>query len=482
MDSSKKDKEAALHPFILLKELLETKEDDAIKKRDLKFMKLNFGLPSNFDKFVLEDRPLFETIDKEFLKKEDRYYPNPEYYSNSEKNMYKEIISNKYDEHMIFDKALGDLKKNKLNINSVGMLLNYYKELRESIVPGIHFLHIHGLAHFDIKVDNIFVYKVDGKITFKLADFDLLTRIQDRVDNPKDNYILGVMRSDDYIYYPPAIDAYTYRKKLLKLAVTNYSRQPNTFEKKQTKLDATEQGNVSETVQHEPIPAANNIKSKFVNTDITNIRRDSELPDDTFAILSYRFYLTYMKTIIEKLNKYAEDINYFYILSINIDVLCKEHKLETSEIKKLIKEIAEIKYGVMDDGEFASGEISNIVYWENIEENVNKIYAYFAPGNSFNAVGFYSFIAKYTDIYAFCILLLNLLNSYIEEIVLKQDLWSLQKYVENVEFILQFIKTYLSVNAYLEPGMNVNIRSVEPIDIFNKAYNMFLSVLESKIK
>jgi hypothetical protein len=56
-----------------------------------------------------------------------------------------------------------------------------------------------------------------------------------------------------------------------------------------------------------------------------------------------------------------------------------------------------------------------------------------------------------------------------------------QSDVDNIVYILQFIKTYQSVDAYLAPGENVTTKLVEPIDILTKAYAKFIKDLEIKI-
>ena len=478
-------KKEAMYPFELLKSAALLDESKTLG--DVDFMMNNFGLPSYFREFVLTDRPLLEKIDKEYIKSNEgrEYYPNPTYFTNDTVNMYDPIINGEYPYHMIFDKALGDLvNSNKLNIGSIGTLLNYYKELGESIIPGINFLHHIGLAHFDIKVSNIFVYKTAGKIKFKLADFDLLSRIQDRVNNPE-SYPTSEMRADDYIYYPSVVDTYVYRKKILKLAHTYYLRKKTFLATKQEKEQhATMEENTKMSVKpfnlKKPIYAANNLESGLINTVTHDIEQDLKSDVDKFNLLSYKFYIKYMKTLGKTLSKQIS-IKQYYNLENKIKSLCMEHKLETMPLQSILHELAEIKHGVLTKEEYETGVISTETYYDTIEENATKIYKYFAPSRNLDALGFYSFIAKFTDIYSFCLVLLDLINSYVDYLISNDSLFSVQSDVDNIVYILQFIKTYQSVDVYLAPGENVTTKPVEPIEILTKAYAKFIKDLEIKI-
>ena len=479
------DEPETMYPFELLKSAALLDESKTLG--DVDFMMNNFGLPSYFREFVLTDRPLLEKIDKEYIKSNEgrEYYPNPTYFTNDTVNMYDPIINGEYPYHMIFDKALGDLvNSNKLNIGSIGTLLNYYKELGESIIPGINFLHHIGLAHFDIKVSNIFVYKTAGKIKFKLADFDLLSRIQDRVNNPE-SYPTSEMRADDYIYYPSVVDTYVYRKKILKLAHTYYLRKKTFLATKQEKEQhATMEENTKMSVKpfnlKKPIYAANNLESGLINTVTHDIEQDLKSDVDKFNLLSYKFYIKYMKTLGKTLSKQIS-IKQYYNLENKIKSLCMEHKLETMPLQSILHELAEIKHGVLTKEEYETDFISTETYYDTIEENATKIYKYFAPSNNLDELGFYSFIAKFTDIYSFCLVLLDLINSYVDYLIATNNPFSVQSDVDNIVYILQFIKTYQSVDAYLAPGKNVELRPVEPIDILKEAYAKFIKDLEIKI-
>ena len=475
-----------MNPFELLKSAV-IHESDGKKEADVDFMMNNFGLPSYFKEFVLKDRPLLERIDIKYIKSDEgkEYYPNPEYFTKGNVNMYEPIVNGKYPYHMIFEKALGDLENNKLNIGSIGTLLNYYIELGENIIPGITFLHHHGLAHFDIKVGNIFVYRIEGKIQFKLADFDLLTRIQDRVNNPE-SYPTSMMRTDDYAYYPSVIEAYVYRKRLLGLAYKYYSKKKPrlaTNKKKEQHATMSENTKMSSRPSNviKPIYAANNLESGFVNTATNEIEKELGSKIDKFNILSYKFYIKYMKTLGKTLSKHIDNVKHYYNLQNKIKSLCMEHKLNTLQLQGILHELAEIKYGALNKTQYETGVINTEIHYDTIAENATKIYNYFAPSHDLNELGFYSFIAKFTDIYSFCLVLLDLINSYVDYLVEKNSNFSIQSNVDNIVYILQFIKIYQSVDTYLVPGKNVKMRRVEPIDIFAKAYGKLLKELEIKI-
>jgi hypothetical protein len=480
-------KKEAMYPFELLKSVALNESDETKKEAGVDFMMDFFGLPSYFREFVQKDRPLLEEIDIAYIKSDEgqNYYPNPEYFTKGVVNMYDPIINGEYPYHMIFDKALGDLENNKLNIGSIGTLLNYYKELGESIIPGITFLHYRGLAHFDIKVGNIFVYKIAGKIKFKLADFDLLSRIQDRVNKPE-SYPTSEMRADDYIYYPSVVDTYVYRKKILKQAHTHYLRKKTFLATKQEKEQPSTMAentkmSAGPSNLKNPIYAANNLESGFINTVTHDIEQNLGSKDDKFNILSYKFYIKYMKTLGKTLSKHIVNIKHYYNLANKIKSLCMEHKLETMPLQSILHEIAEIKYGALTKAEYQTGVINTEIHYDTIEENATKIYKYFAPSNNLDELGFYSFIAKFTDIYSFCLVLLDLINSYVDYLIATNNPFSVKSDVDNIVYILQFIKTYQSVDVYLAPGKNVELRPVEPIDILKEAYAKFIKDLEIKI-
>ena len=79
------------------------------------------------------------------------------------------------------------------------------------------------------------------------------------------------------------------------------------------------------------------------------------------------------------------------------------------------------------------------------------------------------------------LVLLDLINSYVDYLIAINNPFSVQSDVDNIVYILQFIKTYQSVDAYLAPGENVTTKPVEPIDILTKAYGNFITELGRKI-
>lgn len=75
-----------------------------------------------------------------------------------------------------YDGSLSDLKI-KLNRKERCVIA---EKILNDILPAIDYLHNHGINHADIKCDNVFYSKMDGKYQFVLGDFSLTSVRNDR--------------------------------------------------------------------------------------------------------------------------------------------------------------------------------------------------------------------------------------------------------------------------------------------------------------
>jgi serine/threonine protein kinase len=66
--------------------------------------------------------------------------------------------------------SLLDFLKNKIGRDEKRKVLS-------GIIEGVSYLHGKGIAHRDLKLENILVFKESGEISVKLADFGFATKI-----------------------------------------------------------------------------------------------------------------------------------------------------------------------------------------------------------------------------------------------------------------------------------------------------------------
>ena len=68
-----------------------------------------------------------------------------------------------------------------------GSLLNFLKnkigrdekrKVLAGIIEGVGYLHGKGIAHRDLKLENVLVFKESGEISVKLADFGFATKVK----------------------------------------------------------------------------------------------------------------------------------------------------------------------------------------------------------------------------------------------------------------------------------------------------------------
>lgn len=434
-------------PFQLLKDKI---KDD---KQKLNNAGRYLTLPIGFDRFVLEDRSILYDIDKAFFKTEEgkQIYDDP-YFYNSKTQINKR--QNLGRQQTVYKKALGDLENYRLDITDTETLLYYFMALQESILPAVNLLHDNDLAHFDIKLANVLVYKSDkGLVQFKLSDFDLLTDINERVKNPK-TYFRDYALSNYYYYYPPIMNAFTY--------------------------------------------------SKFHNRDDTTV--------DTEGINPLKFD-AFIKKMLEDRERMIhandmrvskESILVYYDIAQKLKKLCEYDKLSSEDSFKLIKELAEIKYGFFDDDTiFNTGDLDIEQYFMQISSQTKTVWRKFTDFTSASATvthegkesfsngtnklsqklggklrkdDFYKFIAKITDIYSFCMILLDLLHRFINELTTIK-----MKLVKNdilvINQILAFIKKYQSIDTYI----NIDDENPNPTTIFRLAYQKFIGDLTKQI-
>ena len=66
--------------------------------------------------------------------------------------------------------SLLDFLKNKIGRDEKRKIL-------ARIIEGLSYLHGKGIAHRDLKLENVLVFKENGEISVKLADFGFATKV-----------------------------------------------------------------------------------------------------------------------------------------------------------------------------------------------------------------------------------------------------------------------------------------------------------------
>ena len=72
--------------------------------------------------------------------------------------------------------SLLDFLKNKIGRDEKRKLL-------AEIIEGVSYLHEKGIAHRDLKLENVLVFKESGEISVKLADFGFATKVMKKYEN-----------------------------------------------------------------------------------------------------------------------------------------------------------------------------------------------------------------------------------------------------------------------------------------------------------
>jgi hypothetical protein len=383
-----------------------------------------FALPTEFNEFVLKSKPIFVEFDIEFITSPaGRKIYNEDYFKLGDVNKYNLIVGSRIqtDHHIIFDKAVGDLNTYYLNIKNVVTLNNYFTELNDSVLKGIKYLHYNGLAHFDLKPDNILVFASGNSVQFKISDFDLLSDIQERITNPE-QYISKHILNHFYLYYPAIMYIFSYTNK-------------------------------------------NNIHDTTVNT--------TGLEPATVSA-----HLNVMAKNLNSSDREKENINVYYSLSNKINMLCEANHLNSEHVTRMIRNMADMKFGTLSDEDYKYGIISGDNYYLGIiDAQFKMLYRKYNNDGHIIKESYYTFVAQFVDVYSFCVILFKLVGKFIDELI------SMQIPLTNfdlriIDKIISFIEKYQTIETYEDLNDNTMYK---PIDVLIFAYKLLLSDITGEL-